>query len=248
MATRDLHIVEDEATLARELANRIVADARRALAARKSFALALAGGSTPKATYTLLAAEYADALDWSRVRFFFGDERCVAPTDEQSNYRTAHDALFAPLGIAVANVFRMRGEDEPASAARAYADVLRAKLERTSDGSPIFDLVLLGMGPDGHTASLFPGADPHTDDALLVRAPYVATFATHRLTLTPFVINAARAIVVATAGYAKAQALHAIFDGPSDPMRYPIAILAPRNGTLDFIVDRAAASQLARRD
>jgi 6-phosphogluconolactonase len=248
MATRVLQIVEDEATLARELATHIVADARRALAARESFALALAGGSTPKATYALLAAEYADAFDWSRVRFFFGDERCVPPTDEQSNYRTAHDSLFVPLGIDVTNIFRMRGEDEPTTAARAYADVLRATLGGTPDGTPIFDLVLLGMGPDGHTASLFPGADPHTDDALLVRAPYVSTFATHRLTLTPHVINAARAIVVATAGYAKAQALHAVFDGPHDPMRYPIAVLAPRNGTLDFIVDRAAASQLARRD
>ncbi len=247
MSTRELHIVEDEATLARELARRIVGEARRALEARGTFAFALAGGSTPKATYALLAAEYADALDWARVRFFFGDERCVAPTDAQSNYRTAHDALFTPLGIADANIFRMRGDDEPTAAAHAYADVLRDTLARAPDGTPIFDLVLLGMGPDGHTASLFPGTDPFTDDALLVRAPYVASFATHRLTLTPRVINTARAVVVVTAGYAKAPALNAIFDGPHDPMRYPIAVLDPHDGTLDFIVDRAAASQLAPR-
>ncbi len=247
MATRELHIVEDDATLARELANRIVSDGRRALEGRETFALALAGGSTPKATYALLAAEFADALDWSRVRFFFGDERCVPPTDERSNYRTAHDALFAPLGIADATVFRMHGEDEPTSAAGAYAAKLRTKLACTSAGTPIFDLVLLGMGPDGHTASLFPGSDPLTDDALLVRAPYVASFAMYRLTLTPRVINASRAIVVATGGYAKAPALHAVFDGPFDPIHYPIAVLAPRDGTLDFIVDREAASRLAPR-
>ena len=247
MAERALQIVEDDATLARELAHRVVVDARRALDTRGTFALALAGGSTPKATYALLAAEFADALDWSRARFFFGDERCVPPTDEQSNYRTAHHALFAPLGIVEANIFRMRGEDEPMSAARSYAEILRTTLARTPEGTPIFDLVLLGMGPDGHTASLFPGIDPQTDDALLVRAPYVASFATYRLTLTPRVINAARSGVVATAGYAKAPALAAVFEGPYDPARYPIAVLAPREGTLEFIVDRAAASQLATR-
>ena len=238
-------IVADDTALARALADLVVAQARAAIAARGRFDLALAGGSTPKAAYALLAREDATAIDWQAVRFFFGDERCVPPDDAESNYRTARVALLQPLGIASTHVFRMHGEDEPAEAARAYADVLRAELPTTPDGTPQFDLVLLGMGPDGHTASLFPGSDPLVDDSSLVRAPYVAKFSTYRLTLTPRVLNAARVVAVTTGGDAKAAALAAVLDGPHDPTTYPIAILAPRSGDLRWLVDRAAAAKLA---
>lgn len=243
-ARAGLTIVTDDAALARALAGLVITEAKGAIEKRGSFALALAGGSTPKAAYALLAHE-ATAVDWARVRFFFGDERCVPPHDEQSNYHTAHHALLGPLGIADAQVFRLRGEDAPARAAVSYADVLRRELSATQDGIPVLDLVLLGMGPDGHTASLFPGSNPLTDDAALVRAPYVEAFATYRLTLTPRVLNAGRVVAVATAGDAKADALHAVLDGFPDPTAYPIAILAPRSGDLRWLVDRAAAAKLA---
>lgn len=245
MPARNVSIVDDEVALALELARLVVGEARHAIAARGTFALALAGGSTPKAAYALLARDHADDVDWSRVRFFFGDERCVAPDDDESNYHTARATLLDPLGIVGSRVFRMRGEDEPRAAARAYADVLRRELPTTADGAPQLDLVLLGMGPDGHTASLFPGTDPLVDDAALVRAPYVEKFAAYRITLTPRVLNAARVVAVATAGDAKAAALHAVFDDPSNPTTYPIAILAPHCGDLRWLVDRAAATKLA---
>jgi 6-phosphogluconolactonase len=240
-----LVVVPDEHALAERVARHTLEAGKAALAARGRFELALAGGSTPKAAYALLAQPpLRDELDWSKVRFFFGDERCVPPADEQSNYRMARLALLEPLGIASNAIFRMRGEDEPQAAARAYAEVLRRELESDDEDVPRLDLVMLGMGPDGHTASLFPGTDPLEDDALLVRAPYVAKFETHRLTLTPRVINAAREVAVATAGPTKTDALAAVLDGPFDPTTYPIQILGPRAGTLTWLVDEAAAAKL----
>jgi 6-phosphogluconolactonase len=243
LGERDLIVVDDESALARAVAERVIAAGNAAIAARGRFELALAGGSTPKAAYALLAsAEYRHALDWSRVRFYFGDERCVPPTDAQSNYRMARETLFEGLSIGKDRIFRMRGEDDPQRAASVYAAVLLRELPETNV-APTFDLVMLGLGPDGHTASLFPGSDPFTDDALLVRAVYVEKFATHRITLTPRTLGAAHGIVVATAGDAKAEALAAVLDGPYDPTRYPSAVLT-RLGAVTWLVDRAAAARL----
>jgi 6-phosphogluconolactonase len=240
-----LDVVPDESALAHALAGRFVALAGTALGERGRFNVALAGGSTPKAAYALLAAApLRDALDWSRVRFFFGDERCVPPQDDQSNYKMAKLSLLDALGIPSGSVFRMRGEDEPAAAARAYAEVLAAELAPDGDGTPALDLVMLGMGPDGHTASLFPGADPFTDDDRLVRAPYVAKFSAYRLTVTPRVLNAGRDVIVATAGEAKADALRAVLGATPDPSAYPIAVLRPKSGRLTWLVDEAAAAKL----
>jgi len=240
---RRLIIVADEAALAQAVAEHVVSTAARAIAARGTFALALAGGTTPKAAYALLAVEpLRSAVDWPQVRFFFGDERCVPPDDEQSNYKSANDGLFSPLGIAATQIFRMRGEDEPAAAARAYAALLREELGEL----PAFDSVMLGMGPDGHTASLFPGSDPTEDDTALVRAPFVAKFQTYRVTLTPSVLNAARDVAFATSGSAKAEALRAVLEGPNEPTRYPAQIVIPREGVLTWYVDAAAAALLTR--
>ena len=234
-------LVDDETALTRALAERFVVAASAGQARHKRFDVALAGGSTPKGAYELLATPaWRDRVDWTRVRFFFGDERCVPPDDEASNYRMARLA-FGDVMTSAGAVFRMRGEDEPAMAARAYADVLRSEL----GDAPVFDLIMLGLGPDGHTASLFPDADPYLDDALLVRAPFVPKFGTHRLTLTPKVLNGAREIVVATAGDAKAAALRAVLEGPAEPERYPAQVLAPRDGSLTWLVDRQAGALLA---
>jgi 6-phosphogluconolactonase len=236
-----LVVVADDDALARAVAAYFIATALDALAARGRFDVALSGGSTPKAVYALLAAPLAvAALAWPRVRFFFGDERCVPPDDPESNYKTARDGLLEPLGIDAAHVFRMRGEDEPTAAARDYAAVLRAEL----GPSPVFDLVMLGMGPDGHTASLFPGTDPLTDDEALVRAPWVEKFSTHRITLTPRVINAARTVAIAAGGAAKASVLREVREGAYDPMVHPIQIVNPRDGELLWFVDEAAAGAL----
>jgi 6-phosphogluconolactonase len=237
----NLTVVKDPEALAQVVAACVVDAARAAIAVDGGCALALAGGTTPRAAYALLTAPpLRDGLDWSKVSFFFGDERCVGPDDPQSNYKMAYDALLGPLGISPARIFRMRGEDEPAKAARDYADVLRGEL----GSEPRFDLMMLGMGPDGHTASLFPGADPFEDDAQLVRAPYVAKLSTFRITVTPRVINAAHLVFVATAGPEKAVALATALEGPRDPISCPIQVVAPARGRLVWLVDRAAAAGL----
>lgn len=240
-----LIVVDDEAALARAVAERVVSSGAAAIAERNLFRLALAGGSTPKAAYALLAsAAFRARLDWRRVRFFFGDERCVPPADDASNYRMAKETLFDGLSVARSSVFRMHGEDEPQRAAAHYAGVLLRELP-LDNGAPTLDLIMLGMGPDGHTASLFPGTDPFAGDELLVKAVFVEKLAAHRITLTPRAIGAAREILVATAGAAKAPALAAVLDGPRDPVRFPSQCLASAGGRLRWLVDRAAAARLS---
>jgi 6-phosphogluconolactonase len=239
-----LIVVADGAALVRSLAERFVDAGRDAIAERARFDVALSGGSTPKDAYAMLAREpLRNSLEWSKVRFFFGDERCVPPSDAQSNYKMARDALFEPLAIAAEQIFRIRGEDEPGTAARAYADALKTEL----GPNPVFDLILLGMGPDGHTASLFPGSDPCEDDELLVRAPYVAKFSTYRITVTPRLINAGREVVIAAAGSEKAAPLATALEGPYDPKACPIQIVHPADGRLTWLVDRAAGGRLRGR-
>lgn len=236
-----LEVLNDPGSLAQALADTFVDCANSAITERGGFYVALAGGATPRAAYGLLAAEpLCDRVNWKDVFVYFGDERCVPADDAQSNYKMANDAFLRAVSVPVRNVHRMHGEDEPAAAARDYARILREDLGEL----PRFDLVMLGMGPDGHTASLFPGTDPLHDDNLLVRAAWVAQFNTYRLTLTPRMLNNARHVVFAAEGTAKAAALAAILEGPRDPVGYPAQIVAPTDGQLSWLVDRAAASEL----
>jgi len=237
-----LNVVRDADALAHAVAEHVVACGRRALDARGRFDLALAGGSTPAATYELLASAYAGALDWQHVRFWFGDERCVPPTADASNFKLAKRTLFEPLGIAESRIHRMRGEVEPDVAAERYAHELVEELGR----EPRLDLVMLGMGADGHTASLFPGEDPLVDTAALVRAIYVGALAGYRLTLTPSIIERADSVAVAASGAPKAAALHAVFDGLTDEATMPISVLGTGRASVVWFVDRAAASELER--
>lgn len=237
----DLEIFDSPALLAEAVADAFVDCARSAVENRGAFFVALAGGTTPKAAYALLAAPpRRDAVDWQRTHVFFGDERCVAPSSGQSNFRMASEALLDAVRVPRDHVYRMHGEDEPQFAADAYAAVLRSRL----GSAPVFDLLLLGMGPDGHTASLFPGTDPLTDNDRLVRAPYVEKLQQYRLTVTPLVLNHAREIVIAAEGDAKAAALKAVLEGPRNPVEHPIAIVAPESGHVRWMVDRRAAALL----
>lgn len=243
-AKGELHVFPGPADVAAAVADAFIADAQKAIAQRGAFFVALAGGTTPKAAYELLGQEpRRSRVDWTRVQIFFGDERCVPPDNPESNYKMAADAFLRAAAVPPQNVHRMRGEDDPLQAAQEYAALLVDMLGE----SPRFDLIMLGMGTDGHTASLFPGSDPHTDDALLVRAPYVEKMGSHRITLTPAVLNNARHVMVATEGLAKAPALYAVREGPYDPSVHPIQVLAPRSGILSWYVDRAAAAELQPR-
>jgi 6-phosphogluconolactonase len=235
-----LYVYDNPTDVAKALADFFIEHAANAIKARGSFVVALAGGSTPKASYALFTqAPYCDAIDWDAVEFYFGDERCVPPSDEQSNYKMAHDTFLGPMRIADERVHRMRGEDDPQQAALAY----RRELAQTIGDEPSFDLVMLGMGPDGHTASLFPGEDPLTEDEERVRAVYATSHEQWRLTLTPSLLNATRALVFAVTGAEKHAALTAVREGPRNTTQYPAQSITPPNeSTFVWLVDKAAAA------
>jgi 6-phosphogluconolactonase len=239
-----VEILPDESHLAEAAADRFIGIVEATLRYRQIADVALAGGSTPRAMNTLLATSYRrDALPWNRIRFFFGDERCVPPDDPESNYRMTRETLFDPLGIPPEHIFRIHGEDDPQLAAAAYAGVLVEEL----GPRPRFDLLYLGMGPDGHTASIFPGTLAKIDDSKLVVANWVEEFKTWRITLTPHVINDATHVVITAGGAAKADALHAVLDGPHEPDTYPVQLVAPEDGELHWFIDEAAGAKLVRR-
>lgn len=241
-----LEIFPDDGELARGLAELFCNAAETAQTERGAFYVALAGGTTPAAAYTLLGSdEYADRVSWGDVYVYFGDERCVKPDDPLSNYRTAYDALLSHVPINAGNVHRMRGEIDPAEAADAYAKILRDDLGEYL----VLDLLMLGLGKDGHTASLFPGTDPLADDDRLVRPTYSKATQTNRLTVTPKIINAARRIAVAAQGSDKAAALAKTREGPYDPTACPAQIVDPSGPDVDFVwlVDTLAAGMLAHR-
>lgn len=234
-----VRVYEDKQELAEAAARDFAERAAEAIEDRGRFTVALAGGSTPKATYEILARDYADGVDWSRVHVFFGDERTVPPDHEDSNYRMAREALLdhVPIG----SVHRMRGELSPEEAAASYENELR---EFFGGNLPSLDLVMLGIGEDGHTASLFPNT-PALDvtDRWVVENP-VEKLDTVRLTLTKPVINAARAVVFAVAGEGKAEALREILEGEVDPHDYPAKFVQPAGGAV-WMVDRSASVRLS---
>jgi 6-phosphogluconolactonase len=236
-----LEVFADAQRLAVALASLFSDTALAAITQRGAFYVALAGGSTPRAAYQLLATPRPrDRISWSDVFVYFGDERCVAPTDPLSNYLMAQETLLRNVPIPPHNVHRMHGEDPPAQAAAAYAQVLRADCGTV----PRLDLIMLGLGKDAHTASLFPGGDPLTDDDLLVRPTYSQETQTDRLTITPQVINNARAVVIAAEGSEKASAVAAVRDGNYDPARFPAQIVSPRDGDFVWLLDKLSAGGL----
>ena len=217
--------------------------AQKAIGSRGRFCVAVAGGNTPRDMYARLAgSRQTKQVDWGKVYVFWGDERCVPPDHPDSNYRMARDAWLAHVPLPDENVFRLAGELEPRLAATQYEATLRAFFGPA--GVPRFDLVLLGLGADGHTASLFPGTDAVREADRWVIATYVDHLNAWRLTLTPGVINAARHVTFLVAGDAKAQVLRDILTGPHEPDRLPAQIVRPESGKVLWLVDQAAASLL----
>jgi 6-phosphogluconolactonase len=234
-----LLVYETPDELEEAAARAFVAKAQAAMSERGRFAVALAGGSTPRTTYEILARHHAGELDWSNVHIFFSDERSVHPEHEASNYRMVRETLLSHLRVG--SVHRMRCELPPTEAAADYEEQLR---EFFGTGSvPAFDLILLGLGEDGHTASLFPETSAlDVTDRWAVANP-VLKLETTRLTLTTPVINAARAVTFLVAGGNKAKALREVLEGDADPRAYPAKFVRPE-GDLTWMVDRAAASLL----
>lgn len=231
-----------EATL-HDLADYFVVRAAEAIAARGRFAMALSGGNSPKKLYELLASPaYRDQVAWPQVYFFFGDERNVPRTDPQSNYLMAKAALLAPLGIADDHVFAPRTELVPAEAATGYS----AEITRFFSPKPTrFDLVLLGLGDNAHTASLFPHTEVLRATTAEVQAVFVPEVDMYRLTFTAPLINQARAVAFLVFGAGKAAAVRRVRQGPRDFDAFPAQLIAPSAGEREWFLDEAAAADLA---
>jgi 6-phosphogluconolactonase len=246
-----VEIFPDSDSLARAAAERLVQHSAEAIDARGQFTIALSGGSTPKAVYAHLASdEFKGRVDWSRVQVFWGDERCVSPDDPQSNYRMAREALLDHVPIPSGNIHRMHGEDEPHMAAAAYAKELQEVFggDPESGGPPPvgFDLILLGMGDDGHTASLFPGHAAVMEQRRWVMAEYVEGYKTWRITLTPVIINAAESVAFIVSGEGKAARLRDVLEGQTQPLMLPAQAIRPTRGRLSWLLDEGAASSLKK--
>jgi 6-phosphogluconolactonase len=241
-------VFPDLQAVSRAAAERVVRRCEEAQAERGECALALAGGETPRTLYTDLARDpFRSAIRWERVQVFWGDERCVPPEDPRSNFRMAQEALLSRVPVPPENIHRMPAErSDLAAAAREYAETLRARLPRTSDGWPRFDLILLGLGEDAHTASLFPHAPVLTETRAAVVAYHVPHLQTDRMTLTPPVLNHAREVLFLVAGERKAHALWMVLEGPREPEVAPAQAVRPLNGVVVWLVDAAAARHLSR--
>lgn len=245
-------IYPDHESLVRGAADFIAGQACLAIRKRGRFTVALAGGDTPRPIYSrLAAAAYRNRIDWPRVLVFFGDERCVPPDDPRSNYLMARTALLDRVPLPAGNIHRIRGEDDPQRAAANYARVLKQVLggDAAAGGPPPegFDLVLLGLGDDGHTASLFPGLAAVAETKRWVMAQYVETAGNWRVTLTPVIINAARQVAFLVSGAKKAEMVRRVLEGPYQPAVLPAQSVRPTQGELHWLMDMAAAARLARR-
>ena len=240
-------IYPDLAALSRRAVEEFVAIAAESMREREQFSVALAGGSTPRELYRLLATpEFVGRVHWSGVHVFWGDERCVPPEDDRSNFRMAYEELLSRVPIPLANVHRIRGEDEPPQAAEEYETELRKFFEHSmaANAWTRFDLVLLGMGSDGHTASLFPGTPALDEHEHAVMAVWVEKFSMWRITLTPVALNAARHVRFLVSGADKVDTLHEVLKGRPRPRELPSQIVRPIDGDLHWLVTADAAAKL----
>ncbi|MBV8780559.1 MAG: 6-phosphogluconolactonase [Phycisphaerae bacterium] len=234
----EIKVMPDPQAVAHEAANRVVAAAEAAIELRGVFSIALAGGSTPEAMFKLLATDpYRSAIDWTKVHVYFGDERCVPPDHKDSNYRMARETLLSKVNIPGDNIYRIHGESDPQEAARQYGELLK---EQFGDEGGI-DLILLGMGDDGHTASLFPHTEALHETKHRCVANYVDEKKTWRITMTYPFINRADAVLICVTGAAKTDRLREVLEGPLDPERLPVQKIAPASGKLTWLLDAAAA-------
>lgn len=232
--------------VARMMCERIASHSEKAMVARGRFSICLSGGTTPRATYELLATnEFTSMMDWSQTTIFFGDERCVPPNHRDSNYRMAKESLLGYVPVPVTNVHRIQGELPPQDAAEQYEQVLRAHFQkRLGLQKPRFDLLLLGIGTDGHTASLFPGTVALQEQQKWVTAYHVPKLDAWRVTLTYPALNSAANVLIWATGIEKADAVQKVFQGPKQPDVLPIQGIQPTEGTVNWILDEAAASKI----
>ncbi len=241
------YVEADADALARRTAQYFVEMAAEAVDAAGQARIAISGGSTPKAVFELLAdrrKKWRGAMPWDRLNLYWVDERTVPPDHLDSNYRMAREAMLSHVPLPADQIHRMEGELDPEAAASRYESELRNSFRLEGAESPRFDLVQLGMGPDGHTASLFPHTAALHEMSRLVTANHVPQLDTWRITLTWPVINHASSVFFLIAGADKAERVHEVFMGPRDPERLPSQLIWPSSGILTLFLDKAAAALL----
>jgi 6-phosphogluconolactonase len=248
MSDTQIVVLDDPQTLYVHAAEEIAHVAGEAVSTHGEFTIALSGGSTPAAIYELLATRFHYSVDWKEVQFFWGDERCVGPDDALSNYAMAARTMLTRLTIRPEQIHRMQGELEPEQAARAYEEELRRSFGLGPGELPRFDLIMLGLGDNRHTLSLFPGdAAAINETERMVVAVDVDAQPRRRITFTPPVANNAHRVMLVASGAAKAEAVRDILEGPRDPLKFPAQAIAPRDGDLIWLIDKPAAGLLTRR-
>lgn len=240
----NIAIYPDIDVISQQAAQYVVRIATESIATHGRFTIALSGGTTPRKLYGLLGTEpYLSQIDWILVHIFWSDERCVPPDNEESNYHLAHEVLLSKIPIPAPQVHRMPAEmSNRNTASQEYADEMR-RVFGTND-IPNFDLIQLGMGPEGHTASLFPHQASLHEQQRLVMPVSVPKPPPDRLTFTPPLLNAARNVLFLLTGSDKADALHAVLENPYNPDEYPAQIVRPSDGEVTWMVDTAAAEKL----
>ena len=246
-AVPDIRIHSDSQAAAEAAAAFVLEVGQEAIRTKGRFCIAISGGTTPETLYRALTSPaFADRFDWSRTTFFFSDERCVPPNDPRSNYALANKTLFTPLKITPSQVCHMAGEShDPQAAAHEYEQQLHLAMKTSPSAQPSLDLILLGLGEDGHTASLFPGAPVLRDHQRLIAATQSPKDPPNRLTMTFAAINRASVILFLVAGAAKAGAVRAILDPKTEAERQlPASLVEPEEGRLIWFLDRAAAAEL----
>jgi 6-phosphogluconolactonase len=229
--------------LNREAAQQIAHRAQEAVHRGGRCSIVLSGGSTPRSLYSLLATEYKEQIPWADCHFFWGDERHVPPDSPESNYRMAMDAVLSRVPASAENIHRVRSENPDAQrAAEQYADEIRAFFGIGSGQFPRFDIVLLGLGPDGHTVSLFPGTAALKEREKLVVANWVEKFGAFRITMSAPLLNHAACVLFMVQGAEKAEALRSVLHGHYQPEKFPAQLIRPTNGDLLWLADEAAGS------
>jgi 6-phosphogluconolactonase len=248
MIPPNVRISADPEELAHSAAEKFLETSLEAVTSRGRFRVALSGGSTPKTLYQLLASRterYLSQIPWTRSDFFWTDERCVPPTHADSNFRMANDAMLSPAQVPPENIHRIKTErPHPNEAAIAYEETLRSQFRVGEGGFPRFDLILLGIGTEGHTASIFPDSEVLTETKRLSVAVWVEKLRANRITLTLPILNNANLTVFLVSGKDKASILHTVLQSPRDPGRYPAQAIMPTHGELLWLVDEAAATEL----
>jgi 6-phosphogluconolactonase len=221
---------------AEEMVNRIIEAARK----KTPLTLAVSGGNTPKLLFSVLAEKYYTSVDWNMVRLFWVDERCVAPDDPESNFGMTEKILLEKINISAGNVFRMRGEDDPEMEAQRYSGVLSSHTGN-KNGFPVFDIIILGMGDDGHTASIFPGNNKLLSSDNICEVAVHPVSGQKRITITGKVINNSRSVFFLVTGNRKSEIVKEIFRSSAVSEMFPSAHIKSVNGTTTWLLDNEAA-------